>query len=293
LPVLGETSSHKELVVPPGYVAPEVSEAFEIPGSERSMRREAMNSPVLPAQAGLQLYREGNVAWLEIGLRPVETWDYLRNFISGYGFKIVNESPTSGTLETNWLEHKLNNSVGGVPVRDRFRVRIEREANARTSIYIANHKSVYQRGEWQVAVSDIDTEMSLLKDMHHYFSQLQRKGGQGTSEVIIEDQTLNLNIVDVAGIPVLTIGSNYSAVWRRLGLALDRSDINIKNSDRSRGILIVEYTPKRNRSYTAVELRLLTKQGDVLITAHSQYSDNTNLPYETAHDILQKIVWTY
>ncbi|MGU9977598.1 MAG: hypothetical protein ACNYNY_02800, partial [Candidatus Oxydemutatoraceae bacterium WSBS_2016_MAG_OTU14] len=42
LPVLGETSSHKELVVPPGYVAPEVSEAFEIPGSERSMRREAM-----------------------------------------------------------------------------------------------------------------------------------------------------------------------------------------------------------------------------------------------------------
>ena len=232
LPIMGERSEPDELLMPPGFIAPKIDETFDPPGSERSMRREAMNSPVLPARNGLRLHREGNVAWLSIGLKPVETWGYLKRFITAYGFSVVNENPIAGSFETSWLEHKIHNSETTVPVRDRFRIRMEREANAFTNIYIVNHKSVYQKGEWQVAVSDIDTELSILQDMQFYFSQLQKKQAGNKKVLEIQDQTIKIDIEDISGIPVLRVGSNYSDVWRRLGLALDRSGVQIRNSDR-------------------------------------------------------------
>lgn len=294
LPILGERSESSELLMPPGFVAPQTENTFDIPGSERSLRQEAMNSPVLPARNGLKLHREGNVAWLSVGLKPVEAWDYLKRFITAYGFSIVNENPVAGSFETNWLEHKIHNSETTVPVRDRFRIRMEREANAFTNIYVANHKSVYQKGAWQLAVSDIETELSILQNMQIYFSQLQQQVEEGKKVLEIQNQTITVDIEDVAGVPVLRVGGNYSDVWRRLGLALDRSGLRISSTDRSRGIFRVEYAPRRRGTYAEqVELHLLPRQGETMITAHVGNDRQQPLSYDSAYAILKQIVWVY
>ena len=52
-------------------------------------------------------------------------------------------------------------------------------------------------------------------------------------------QFLYLDIKDIAGVPVLVVGDIFSRVWRRTGVALDRSGLVVEDHDRNKGVYFV------------------------------------------------------
>ncbi len=296
LPILGEGDEGEELEVPPGLVTPKVKDDYIIPGSKMSMRSAVMTSFVLPERLDMRLFREGDTAWLLIGLSPADVWEYVRTFFEGYGFRIIGQNPAAGVMETDWLERVVKR-LDGVQIRDKFRIRLERDANALTNIYIVNRRNQYRDGEWQLSFSDIETELDVLYDLRDYFAQLQTTAEPG-SAIELEDLTHPLEIIDMEGVPVLTIGSTYSDVWRKLGVALERSEVDVYDSDRSRGIYMVRYATDSIAQFEDtdaefMQLHLLDRGTETLITVHPARSYGRTLPYAAAHQLLKQIVWVY
>ena len=296
LPGFGKSSEGDVLEVPPNLVALEIQDDYVIPGSSMSMRSAAMNSLVLPERLDIRLYRKGNTAWLRVGLRPADAWEYVRAFLEGYGFSIVRQNPATGMLETNWLERVVN-QPGNARIRDQFRVRLERDANALTNIYVINRRNQYRGGEWSLRFSDTETELDVLYDLRDYFVRLQANE-QLDAKFDLEDLARTLDIANMAGVPVLTVEDVYGEVWRSLGVALERSGMEIHGSDRSRGIYVVrrnagsdaEDASERN---ALIEVHLLNQDARTLVTVHPRHSSDRPLPYATAHQLLKQVVWAY
>ena len=301
LPGLGSDSdSDRELEMPPGLVKPKASDKYIIPGSKASMQAAAMSSYVLPEKLDMKISREGNIAWLKVGAEPLKLWPHLKLFLEGYGFQVVRENPTYGMMETNWLERDLKDEeVLGMRMRDKFRVRLERDANAVTNIYITNRKFLYQDQAWKANTADVETEIDLLYDFSDYLRRLQ---AAGKTDVLPELAAIEipLDVRDIQGVPVLEIGHIYSKAWRALALALDRAGINVRDADRSRGIFLIDYNQDDPNSLASdydenylIQIHLLSRRDSTVITLHPNRARGRPLPYELAYEVLKRIVWAY
>lgn len=300
LPSFGsDEDTDRQLELPPDLDAPMPTEDYYMSNSKVAA---AMGSSVLPERLDMSLYREGDVVWLAVSVDPLSIWPNLRAFYESMGFTITEANPAHGYLQTNWRERVLqpagNNAV--IRVRDQFRLHLERAPNALTNIYIANRSSSYDQGGWRLNAPDRNAEWAMLQSLRDYLAALTEV--RGVRRRTLETASAALDVLNVSGVPVLTIGQIYSRVWRRLNVALNRSGWEIVNSDRSRGIYYARRTnpieentgrlPTRRSPEQTVQLHLLAAKEQTLITAH-QVKNGRPLTYEEAYDILRSVVNAY
>ena len=89
-------------------------------------------------------------------------------------------------------------------------------------------------------------------------------------------QFLYLDIKDIGGVPVLVVGDIYSRVWRRTGVALDRSGLTVEDHDRNKGVYFVALdlapagvpTQEVKTQKAFYEIHLLGQGKQTLVTAH-------------------------
>lgn len=109
---------------------------------------------VLPASEGIRVVRDGNQRWLVIGngMRNEQLWQSLREFWQENGFLLVQDSPETGIMETDWAENRakipqdfIRNTIGKVfdglystSERDKFRTRVERGQNDTLEVFISH-----------------------------------------------------------------------------------------------------------------------------------------------------------
>ncbi len=109
---------------------------------------------VLPSAQGIRMERDGNTRWLSIGngMRADQLWQSLRGFWQENGFLLVEDSPETGIMETDWAENRakipqdiIRNTIGKVfdglystSERDKFRTRVERTQNGTLEVYISH-----------------------------------------------------------------------------------------------------------------------------------------------------------
>ena len=117
----------------------------------------------------------------------------------------------------------------------------------------------------------------------------------------LDDVKIALDVNDVAGVAVLTIGQRYSKAWRRVGAAIERTDLPLLGDDRSRGIYLVSYTgvvdgtraidgvPARAKP---LELHLLAKGNRTLVTVHPNVAGD-DVSYALAHQVLKRVLMAY
>ncbi len=98
--------------------------------------------------------RDGNQRWLVIsnGMRADQLWQSLRGFWQESGFLLVQDSPETGIMETDWAENRakipqdiIRNTIGKVfdglystSERDKFRTRVERSQNGTLEVFISH-----------------------------------------------------------------------------------------------------------------------------------------------------------
>ncbi|CAG9184211.1 outer membrane protein assembly factor BamC [Cupriavidus pinatubonensis] len=123
--------------------------------SQATKTREASPTEnVLPSAQGIRMERDGNQRWLVIsnGMRADQLWQSLRGFWQESGFLLVQDSPETGIMETDWAENRakipqdiIRNTIGKVfdglystSERDKFRTRVERSQNGTLEVFISH-----------------------------------------------------------------------------------------------------------------------------------------------------------
>jgi len=112
-----------------------------------------------------------------------------------------------------------------------------------------------------------------------------------------EGPRLYIEIRDLDGMPVLYVGDQYSRVWRRTGIAIDRTGLQIHHQDRSRGIYHVrvqasDVSENAQLQSGDYQIHLLSQGAQTVLTAHSA-EDESILSAQSARILLNQIVLAY
>ncbi|QIL44416.1 outer membrane protein assembly factor BamC [Acidovorax sp. HDW3] len=208
----------------------------------------------------VRMERDGNQRWLVVKRPSDALWEPVREFWTDNGFVLTSENQQLGTMETDWAENraklpqdvirqtigKVFDSLYSTGERDKFRTRLERNADGSTDIYISHRgmEEVYNSAHkdstvWQPRAVDPELEATFLR-------RLMVKLGVGKEEAkalaaapVQRPSLARATTVD--GAPAIEINENFERAWRRVGLSLDRTGFTVEDRDRSQGVYFVRY----------------------------------------------------
>jgi outer membrane protein assembly factor BamC len=142
---------------------------------------------------------------------------------------------------------KVFDSLYSTGERDKFRTRLERNANGGTDIFISHRGmiEVYTNTQkdqtvWQPRAADPELETEFLRRLMVKLgvSQEQSKAIAATAPT---QQTPAARIATVNNAPVVQLAENFDRAWRRVGLALDRTGFTVEDRNRNDGLYFVRY----------------------------------------------------
>ena len=132
----------------------------------------------------VRMERQGNQRWLVVARPADKVWEPLKEFWTSNGFTLITDSPDVGIMETDWAENrakipqdfirkalgKVLDSLYSSGERDKFRTRVERNAQGGVEIYITHRGMVenYTNAQkdqtvWQPRASDAELEIEFLR----------------------------------------------------------------------------------------------------------------------------------
>ena len=208
----------------------------------------------------VRIERQGNQRWLVASLPADKVWEPLREFWTSNGFVLVTDAPDVGIMETEWAENraklpqdfirktlgKVLDSLYSTGERDKFRTRVERNAQGGVEIYITHRGMIenYADGQkdrtiWQPRPSDPELEIEFLRRLMVKLGTSPEAAKTATAPVTAPESS-NL-ISRINGQPVILLQDNLDRSWRRTGVALDRSGFTVEDRDRSAGVYFVRY----------------------------------------------------
>jgi outer membrane protein assembly factor BamC len=223
----------------------------------------ASGEPIgVPGSAAVKVERNGNQRWLVVKQTPEQLWPQLQQFWHDNGFTIERESATTGVMETNWAENRskipqdaIRNTLGKVAdsaystgERDKYRTRLERNADGSTEIYISHRGAEEvlvgaqkETTQWTVRPNDPGLEAQFLsKLMARLTGTTDAKAVQATV-ANAPVQPTHAKLVGTGAASHIEVDEGFDRAWRRVGLALDRVGFTVEDRDRVNGVYFVRY----------------------------------------------------
>jgi len=267
--------------------------------SNKVAQQQSGTENVLPSTQGIRMERDGNQRWLVIsnGMPADKLWQSLREFWQESGFLLVQDSPETGIMETDWAENRakipqdfIRNTIGKVfdglystSERDKFRTRLERAQNGNMEVFISHRGAQEQltgidksNTIWTARPSDPELEAEFLSRFAQRLGvqkeQADRMAKSGAAPApaaaaapaaaIAKASSANANLTQVNGTQALQLAEPFDRAWRSVGLALDRVNFTVEDRDRAQGLYYVRYVDTRdtvdNRGFFS---KLFTKTG--------------------------------
>jgi outer membrane protein assembly factor BamC len=261
-------NSAPSLAVPPGLSKPALDKQFIAPPKDAALGGVPDRLPTpsgnltvgVPSQQdplGMHIEHDAKQSWLVIdGRTPEQLWPQLKDFWAANGFVLTTDSPTTGVLETDWAENRakipndwfrrtvgrLIDSVYSSGTRDRFRTLVERDANGATDIFIS-HRGMeeVETGQnkettrWADRPRDPNLEIAFTKRLMETFGLTEDQSQQLVAHSVAVDRVV------VAQDNALALKEPFDRAWLHVGVALDRSNYTVSNSDRAKGLYTVVY----------------------------------------------------
>jgi outer membrane protein assembly factor BamC len=228
-------------------------------GFQSASARVADAGTAANALGDVKMERQGNQRWLVVARPADKVWESLREFWTSNGFILLTDSPDVGIMETDWAENRakipqdiIRRTLGKVldsfyssGERDKFRTRMERNAQGNVEIYITHRGMVenYTSAQkeqtiWQPRASDAELEIEFLR-------RLMVKLGTSPEAAKIANAavapTAAATVSTLDGQPTIQINDTLDRAWRRTGVALDRTGFTVEDRDRTRGVYFVRY----------------------------------------------------
>jgi outer membrane protein assembly factor BamC len=318
-----ELENHS-LEVPPDLTKPETSTLNDLPDAAKSaltytdyQQTKKTNPGQLIASSSnnMRFVRDGSVFWLEVKAKPDQVWEEVREFLPKVGFELKLEQPQLGIIETNWLENrigiptnwfaKLFKKVFATGLLDKYRVRIERGADAETSLVFVTHQGLKEFIEgatqsaiavegsstnWTVRESDPELETELLMRF-----MVQRGVSEETAKLTIASgaKRERTQLKQQDGQTSLQINEPFARSWRLAEIALDRLGFVIEDRNRSTGTYYIRvpesfliesakgwlFSTKENKPSTDKYLLVLEDKGDMtMVQVRQREAKTEDLP---------------
>ncbi|MDO5692866.1 MAG: outer membrane protein assembly factor BamC [Pseudomonadota bacterium] len=215
--------------------------------------------------ADVHFMRQDGERWLRVDRAPDKLWGPVRDFWLESGFLMAVDQANMGLMETDWAENrakipqdvirrtigKVFDSLYSTGERDKFRTRLELNANGGTDIFITHRgmEEVYSSARkdstvWQPRARDPELEAEFMRRLMVKLGVSQEQAnaakaaaasGQATAP-----QTARVTSTG-SGAAAIQLNEAFDRAWRRVGLALDRTGFTVEDRDRSKGIYFVRY----------------------------------------------------
>ena len=249
------------LIIPPDLTAPDSQGAFT------EVEEIVDDNQVLQRVQNVEIKRDKYRRWLLVDLPPSKVWALSKEFFRSYGFIIEKENQKIGLLETDYLEIETkvpDKSLGairvalskalktqyGLPIADKYRIRIEPTVNPMESEVYLTLSSI---GEvvsgatrvWQPREKDVELETEMLLKLMVFL-------GNDKSDAITKIQSnnnesnVNISVVlSETGYATLLFPFDKQESWKLLGWALDELSIDIDDRDQIEGSYFINVTPNK------------------------------------------------
>lgn len=286
-----EKSSTPRLEIPPDltqmqrdsrYALPAGAASVTASGYQQQQSARPTTTTVAPKGLGadIRVERDGSQRWLVVRKSPEVLWPQIKDFWQDSGFLVSIEQPDAGVMETDWAENrakipqdilrrtlgKVIDSLYSTGELDKFRTRLERNADGSTEIYISHRGaeevlvgSEKERSVWKPRPPNPDLEAEFLSRL------MVRLGVESDRAKVAMARAAqpqsHANLRKGASGSYVEIDESFDRVWRRVGLALDRVGFTVEDRDRSKGLYFVRYVDqdKIAQEKAAKEKGLLSK----------------------------------
>lgn len=224
-------------------------------------------SVVLPSYQKVKLQRGDGQRWLVVTEKPEKVWPQLREFVFSMGLSIARENRATGMIETDWAENRVGLSSGwfsrfisGTGLRDKYRIRIDSGSRPGiTEIYLSHlglEEVVASGGGdqivqtvWQRRPSDLDLEAEMMRLLMIHLgvedararSMLVAGAGRARATLSFDDNNL----------PLIRLNDPFGSAWRRIGKALDRLGVEIKDRNRNKGVYLIRVSDPNSKKKKA------------------------------------------
>jgi outer membrane protein assembly factor BamC len=249
----------------------------------------------------LRIDHSGDQRWLATKMTPEQAWPKVKDFWLAKGFTLTVDDPQAGILQTDWLEDRtrlpggvVHDTVGKVfsslfdsGMRDRYRTRLERQADGGTEIYITHFGAMeevtgFQKSEveWVPRPSDPGLESQMLNQLMLSLGGLPPSVNlaatpasapvAAAASAPVDEQAANAaRIASAAALPpiaganagpprarivpdqpgaTMQVDDNFDRTWRRVGLALDHGGFTVEDRDRAQGLYFVRFVDAKQAS---------------------------------------------
>ena len=225
------------------------------------------NSDVLERVQNVEVMRDKYRRWLLVDLPPSEVWVLSKEFFRSYGFQIEKENQKIGLLETDYLEIETkvpDKSLGtiraalakalktqyGLPIADKYRIRIEPTVNPMESEVYLTLSSI---GEvvsgatrvWQPREKDVELESEMLLQLMIFLGNDRNDSISKIQSNVEKSKTTVSVVLSDTGYASLVLPFNRKESWKLLGWALDESGIDIEDRDLLEGSYFINVTPNK------------------------------------------------
>ncbi|NMH61087.1 outer membrane protein assembly factor BamC [Alteromonas ponticola] len=261
-----EEQERASLKIPDDVDQPEFSRDYELPplgekADKRMLGRDlSVQSPalVLPLVTGSHV-QEGQTAatvWFDQvdDSQPLERaiWNSLLSFLEEQGIGIDKFDPDANTLVTDWMVitkevdskwYKWSSTES--QIGKRFEFSLEKKSHGRTAALHVELKDYMATTNDDVVASISDAqrrreEVDILNQViNHYEYQIQLEDSRKLTKI---RQGLEMSMgFDADGNPAFVIDEKYDITWPRLLLVLRKLGFDVKDLDKSTGLLFVSY----------------------------------------------------
>lgn len=269
------------LIIPPDLTAPSSQGAFT------KVIEVNDNSDVLVRVQNVEVMRDKYRRWLLVDLPPSEVWALSKDFFRSYGFKIEKENQKIGLLETDYLEIETNvpdKSLGsiraalskvlktqyGLPIADKYRIRIEATANPMESEVYLTLSSIGEviNGSmrvWQPREKDVELETEMLLQLMVYLGNDRADSISKIQSNEVEKNATLTVILSETGYASLVFPFDKKESWKLLGWALDESGIDIEDRDLLEGSYFINVTPNKGFFSKLLSTASITKTYQLIL----------------------------
>jgi outer membrane protein assembly factor BamC len=208
----------------------------------------------------------------------------VKDFWTENGFTLTQDQNALGIMETDWAENrakipqdfirtalgKILDGLYSTSERDKFRTRLERDANGNTEIYISHRGmiEVYtteskESTRWQPRPTDPELEAEFLRRLMVKLGSTKEQAATLVAGAVPVKSTSSVSTVN--GQQVVLIEEGFDRAWRRVGLALDRTGFTVEDRERKQGIYFVRYASDKGGNEPGFFAKLFS--GDKAIDA--------------------------
>jgi outer membrane protein assembly factor BamC len=222
----------------------------------------------------MRIARDGERRWLVVEKPATELYPQVKDFWQENGFLLIVDSPSTGIMETDWVENRAKisqdfirstlssvlDSIYDTGERDKYKTRLEASKPTETEIYITQRGAVEQCVRdatqncistiWTSRPNDPELEAAFLARLMERLGMTQEKAKAMVATPLGPKTPKAKFVQDGINQAHIELSAGFDRSWRDVGLALDRSNFSVEDRNRSTGVYYVRYVNPKDLGET-------------------------------------------